>query len=59
MLISDFGGSAVFHLFERAGLNPYKGMYWLMVPLSFAGAMIGLSSVRKRETEDKSEAAAR
>lgn len=57
MLISDFGGSAVFHLFERSGLNPYKGMYWLMVPLSFIGAMIGLSSVRKRESEEKAEAA--
>ena len=57
MLISDFGGSAVFHLFERSGLNPYKGMYWLMVPLSFIGAMIGLSSVRKRESEEKTEAA--
>ena len=57
MLISDFGGSAVFHLFERSGLNPYKGMYWLMVPLSFIGAMIGLSSVRKRESQEKAEAA--
>lgn len=55
MLLADFGGSAIFHFIEKSGLNPYKGMYALMVPLSFAGAMIGLFSLRKREAEAKEE----
>ena len=55
MLLADFGGSAIFHFIEKSGLNPYKGMYALMVPLSFAGAMIGLFSLRKREAETKEE----
>ena len=52
MLVADFGGSAIFHLFETLGFNPYKGMYMLMIPLSFTGAMIGLSSLKKREAEE-------
>ena len=50
-LISDFGGSLIFHLFENLSLNPYKCMYAIMIPLSLAGAIIGLSSVKKGETE--------
>ena len=56
MLISDFGGSAIFHLLEKAGVNPYKGMYALMVPLSLFGAVIGMVSVRKNEKEEKEKA---
>ena len=52
-LLSDFGGSVIFHLFERLSLNPYKGMYAIMIPLSFIGAIIGLVSIRKRESETK------
>ncbi|MBR4798215.1 MAG: hypothetical protein IK049_03040, partial [Oscillospiraceae bacterium] len=55
MLISDFGGSAIFHLFEKLNMNPYKGMYTLMIPLSFAGAIIGLTSLKRREATEETE----
>ncbi|MBR5065880.1 MAG: MFS transporter [Oscillospiraceae bacterium] len=55
MLISDFGGSAIFHLFEKLNMNPYKGMYTLMIPLSLAGAIIGLTSLKKREATAETE----
>ena len=55
MLISDFGGSAVFHMFEKMNLNPYKGMYSLMIPLSLAGAIIGMTSLKKREASEEAE----
>ena len=51
MLLSDFGGSLIFHLFEKLSLNPYKGMYAIMIPLSFVGAMIGFISAKRRESE--------
>ncbi|MBR5045795.1 MAG: MFS transporter, partial [Oscillospiraceae bacterium] len=55
MLISDFGGSAIFHLFEKLNMNPYKGMYTLMIPLSLAGAIIGLTSLERREATAETE----
>ena len=51
MLIADFGGSAMFHMFEQMGLNGYKGMYALMIPLSVLGLIAGFSSLKKGEAQ--------
>jgi len=55
-LIADFGGSALFHLLEVLNLNPYKGMYALMIPLSLGGAILGMTSLRKREAAEETAA---
>ena len=47
MLVADFGGSAMYHIFEKKGINGYKGMYYLMVPMCIIGMICGIVSIRK------------
>lgn len=47
MLVADFGGSAMYHIFEMKGINGYKGMYYLMVPMCIIGMICGIVSIRK------------
>ena len=56
MLIADFGGSALFHLFETIGEDPYKYTYLSLVPLSLIGLVMGYISMKKTEKEQAAAA---
>ena len=51
MLFADFGGSAMFNLFEKLGKDPYMCIYLSLLPLSVIGIIAGLVSLRKSEKE--------
>ncbi len=51
MLVADFGGSALFHLFEKMGQDPYRNTYLSLLPLSVIGIAAGLISLRKSEKD--------
>ena len=51
MLIADFGGGALISFFSGRGLNPYKYIYLLLIPISILGLVIGYTSMKKGEKE--------
>ncbi len=58
MLAADFGGSLMHTLLEKAGVDPIKYQYTLLVPLFIAVLVIGTVSMKKGEKEDALKAAA-
>lgn len=52
MLAADFGGSLIHTLLERAGLDPIKYQYTLLIPLFVAVLAVGASSMKKGEKEE-------
>ncbi|MBP0968960.1 MAG: MFS transporter [Oscillospiraceae bacterium] len=51
MLAADFGGSAMFHLFEKMGQDPYRNIYLSLIPLCVIGILAGLISLRRSGDE--------
>ena len=51
MLVADFGGSAMFHFFEKMGQDPYRNVYLSLIPLSVIGILAGVVSLRKSAKE--------
>ena len=47
VLVADFAGSGLHHLFELLGKHPIKGLYVCMIPLNILGIIMGLTSIRK------------
>lgn len=51
VLVADFAGSGLHHLFETMGKHPIKGLYLCLIPLNLLGIYMGFSSIRKGESQ--------
>ena len=53
VLVADFAGSGLHHLFELLGKHPIKGLYACMIPLNILGIIMGLTSIRKGNSAEQ------
>lgn len=53
VLLADFAGSGLHHLFEKAGLQPIKGLYLTLIPLNVIGILLGTASIRRGGTGER------
>lgn len=59
VLLADFAGSGLHHLFEKAGLQPIKGLYLTLIPLNVIGILLGTASIRRGGTRERTDGGTR
>jgi len=52
VLLADFAGSGLQHLFENVGVHPIRGLYVCLIPLNLLGIAMGLTSLKKSDSEE-------
>ncbi len=52
VLVADFAGSGLHHIFEVMGAHPIKGLYLSLIPLNIIGIILGITSIRKGSSQD-------
>lgn len=50
VLVADFVGSGLHHVFETVGVHPIKGLYVCLIPLCLLGIVLGAASIKRSES---------